>query len=365
MQPDNRGPERPEAPRDPAGPVVVTGGAGFIGSNLADRLLAQGREVIVFDSLARPGVEANLAWLQARHGDRLTFHRGDVRDRDAVAGLCDGAAAVYHFAAQVAVTTSLDDPRTDFEVNAGGTLNLLEEVRRQPRRPLFVYTSTNKVYGNLSTLGLQVNGQRHEPEFRVMARGGIDESWPLDLYTPYGCSKGAADQYVLDYGRAYGMPTVVFRMSCIYGPRQMGTEDQGWVAHLLRLMMESRPVTLYGDGMQVRDILFVDDLVDALTLAWTHAGVATGRAFNIGGGPSNTISLLELLERGAVLNGRPAEIRFQPWRTGDQRWYVSNIGAFRATTGWFPRVGVAAGVTRLHEWLESRAAEPAAHGGGT
>jgi CDP-paratose 2-epimerase len=345
-------------------PALVIGGAGFVGSNLADRLLRDGREVVVFDTLARPGVERNLAWLRAAHGERVTFVRGDVRDRDAVreavrdGGGAGAAGDVYHFAAQVAVTTSLGDPGDDFDVNARGTLNVLEAVRALRDETGYaapvLFTSTNKVYGELSDVAEARSpggARRYEPADAALAATGIAESRPLDFHSPYGCSKGAADQYVCDYARSFGLPTVVFRMSCIYGPRQFGTEDQGWVAHFLIRALGGRPITLYGDGLQVRDVLFVDDLVDAFLLARRHVARLAGRAFNIGGGPANTTSLLELVERIGGLTGRRPDVRFEAWRTGDQRWYVSDVRAFGAATGWQPRTSLAEGLGRLHAWL--------------
>ena len=345
-------------------PALVIGGAGFVGSNLADRLLRDGREVVVFDTLARPGVERNLAWLRAAHGERVTFVRGDVRDRDAVreavrdGGGAGAAGDVYHFAAQVAVTTSLGDPGDDFDVNARGTLNVLEAVRALRDETGYaapvLFTSTNKVYGELSDVAEARSpggARRYEPADAALAATGIAESRPLDFHSPYGCSKGAADQYVCDYARSFGLPTVVFRMSCIYGPRQFGTEDQGWVAHFLIRALGGRPITLYGDGLQVRDVLFVDDLVDAFLLARRHVARLAGRAFNIGGGPANTTSLLELVERIGGLTGRRPDVRFEAWRTGDQRWYVSDVRAFGAATGWQPRTSLAEGLGRLHGWL--------------
>jgi CDP-paratose 2-epimerase len=339
----------------------VTGGAGFVGCNVADRILASGRDVIVLDSFAREGVAENASWLERRHGGRLRLVRGDVRDAGLVRRVVADAAAVFHFAAQVAVTTSLADPALDFDVNAGGTMNVLESVRlREAAVPVF-YTSTNKVYGNLQDVPLRIRGERYEPESTLVQERGIDERRPLDFHTPYGCSKGAADQYVLDYGRSFGFPTVVFRMSCIYGPRQMGTEDQGWVAHLALLAMRGVPITLYGDGLQVRDVLYVDDLVDAFLLAWSGAPSLSGRAFNIGGGPANTVSLLELMRLLAKLEGKAPEVRYAPWRRGDQRYYVSDTSAFRSATGWLPRVDVPRGVVLLRAALADRMrSEPAA-----
>jgi CDP-paratose 2-epimerase len=340
--------------------VLVTGGSGFIGTNLAHSLAADGRRVKLFDNLSRAGVEKNLQWLRATHGDRITIEVADVRDPFAVRRAMAGAEMVFHFAAQVAVTTSLDDPAHDFEVNARGTLNVLEAVRAQDEPPPLAFTSTNKVYGGMEDVTLRLRGLRYEPCDAELCRRGFSEARRLDFHSPYGSSKGAADQYVLDYARSYGLKTVVFRMSCIYGPHQFGTEDQGWVAHFLIRALEDRPITLYGDGMQVRDILYVEDLVRAFRLAERHIGEISGQAFNMGGGPANTISLLELLDLIGELHGQRPEVSFEPWRTGDQRYYVSDARKFGAATGWRPRVNVRQGVSNLYNWLMDSEAAPAA-----
>ena len=330
--------------------TLITGGAGFVGTNLAARLLREGREVLVLDSLARAGVEDNLRWLRDAYPSRLTVEVGDVRDRALVRSAVARADAVFHFAAQVAVTTSLTDPVEDFEVNAGGTLNVLEALRKRPNPPPLVFTSTNKVYGALSDLAVKARARRYEPSDPGSA-GGIDEGRPLDFHSPYGCSKGAADQYVRDYARTYGLPTTVFRMSCIYGPHQFGTEDQGWVAHFLIQALQGRPITIYGDGRQVRDVLFVDDLVEAFLLAVQRLTRVTGEAFNIGGGPGNAVSLLELLEMIGDITGRRPEVQFDDWRPGDQKYYVSSTARFGQATGWRPTTDVRRGLEQLAEWL--------------
>jgi CDP-paratose 2-epimerase len=334
--------------------VLVVGGAGFIGANLAHRLLSAGARVRVLDSLARHGVERNLAWLRATHGDRLEVLQGDVRDAAAVARAVRGASAVFHLAAQVAVTTSLLDPVHDFEVNARGTLNVLEAVRGEDPPPFVLFTSTNKVYGALEDVPLVDAGSRYAPVDPGLHRG-ISEAHGLAFHSPYGCSKGAAEQYVLDWARTYGVPATVFRMSCIYGPHQLGTEDQGWVAHFLIQAMQGRPITLYGDGKQVRDVLFVEDLLDAFLAARERAREVAGRAFNVGGGPMNTVSLLELLDLVAELEGAPPRVVHDGWRLADQRWYVSDPSALGRVAGWAPRTGVREGVARLHAWLHDAA----------
>jgi CDP-paratose 2-epimerase len=340
--------------------ALVTGGAGFIGCNLTDRLAAEGAEVIVFDTLARAGVEQNLAWLQARHGPKVIAVPADVRDAEAVGAMTREADVVFHLAAQVAVTTSLENPREDFGVNAGGVVNVLEAARRW-RTPV-IFASTNKVYGGLEDVGLERHGDAYRPCDPQMRRSGVDESRPLDFHTPYGCSKGAADQYVLDYARSFGLPTCVLRMSCIYGPHQMGTEDQGWVAHFLIRALNGEPITIYGDGRQVRDILFVDDAVDAYLAAARRIGEVAGRAFNLGGGPDNAISLLQLIARIERVLGRKVAVEFADWRAGDQRYYVSDTSAVRSALRLPPPRDWQSGVAELAKWLSTarREARPAA-----
>jgi CDP-paratose 2-epimerase len=332
------------------GAVLITGGAGFIGTNVAHQLLGAGTPVIVLDNLSRPGVERNLRWLRDTHGPLLRIEIGDVRDRATVQRVVTNVRQVIHLAAQVAVTTSVLDPLQDFEVNARGTLNLLSALNTLDEPPPLLFTSTNKVYGSLEDIALHAEGARYTPESEQIRREGIDESRRLDFHSPYGCSKGAADQYVLDYARTFGLRTVVFRMSCVYGPHQFGTEDQGWVAHFLIHALRGEPLTFYGDGRQVRDVLYVDDLVRAIRVALDNIDALAGQAFNIGGGPANTASLLELLQMIRDLGAQPV-IRYKAWRPGDQRFYVSNVGRFAGLTGWRPQVAVADGVRRLRDWL--------------
>jgi CDP-paratose 2-epimerase len=329
--------------------VLVTGGAGFIGANLCNRLLSAGVPVRLLDDLSRAGTARNLAWLEARHAGRLEVVRGDVRDPGLVLDAVDGASAVFHLAAQVAVTSSLVDPLHDFEVNARGTLNVLEAVRRQQEAPFVLYTSTNKVYGALEDVLLADAGTRYAPVDPAQHRG-VSEVRGLAFHSPHGCSKGAAEQYVLDWARTYGIPATVFRMSCIYGTRQLGNEDQGWVAHFLFRALGGRPLSIYGDGKQVRDVLWIDDLLDAFLLARERPDRVAGHAFNVGGGPLNTASLIELLELLEVLTGARPRVRLEPWRRADQRWYVSDASALRDAVGWTPRISVREGVARLHDW---------------
>ncbi|HWM79810.1 MAG TPA: SDR family NAD(P)-dependent oxidoreductase [Methylomirabilota bacterium] len=331
--------------------VLVTGGAGFIGSNVSDGFLRAGARVTVFDNFSRPGAQANARWLAASHGRRVRIVRGDIRwPRRRLSELVSEADLVIHNAGQVAVTTSVTNPRDDFAVNAGGTLEVLEAIRTSRRRPALVFSSTNKVYGGLEGVRTRRAGTRHV--FKGWPRG-IPESFPLDFHSPYGCSKGAGDQYVRDYSRIYGLRTVVFRKSCIYGPRQFGMEDQGWVAWFTLAAVYGRPITIFGDGRQVRDVLYVDDLVRAYRAAYRRIDAAAGEIFNIGGGPASTMSLLELLDMLGELLGRRVPVGYDDWRPGDQKVYVSDIRKAARVLGWRPRTSPEAGVRRLYEWIRT------------
>jgi len=329
--------------------VLVTGGAGFIGSNLAYDLAGRGKRVVVFDNLDRKGTKRNLEWLKKSRGGAIRFIRGDVRDTKLVTEAAAGCRVIYHLAAQVAVTTSVADPRKDFQVNALGAFNVLEAARLSRQKPIVLLTSTNKVYGGMEDLAVREGKTRY---FFAGAKKGVSESRPLDFHSPYGCSKGAADQYFRDYSRIYGVPTVVFRMSCIYGPRQFGNEDQGWVAHFLISGMTGKPLTVYGNGKQVRDILYVSDLVAAFHAAVRNIDKARGQVFNIGGGPSNTLALIELLEIMRDKYGYKVKPAFADWRPGDQPLYVSDIRKARKVLGWKPALSRNQGLDRLHEWIE-------------
>lgn len=328
---------------------VITGGAGFIGSNLADELLRRGERVVVYDDLSRAGTERNLRWLRRRHPERLSIELGDVRDAAHLRRVIARAKTVYHLAAQVAVTSSVSDPVLDFSVNATGTLNVLEAARRLDDPPVILFTSTNKVYGDLS--GVPITGDRQRYRF-AGARRGIGEDQPLSFHSPYGCSKGAADQYMCDFARIYDLPTVVLRMSCIYGPRQFGTEDQGWVAHFIIAALSGQPVTVYGDGLQVRDVLYIDDLIEAMDRGVEAAESEPGRVYNVGGGPDNAVSLLEVLGVLEQVLGQRVEREFAPWRPGDQRVYISDIERIGRELGWRPRVTKEEGLRRLATWMQ-------------
>ena len=329
--------------------ILITGGAGFIGTNLTHRLASQGTKVRILDNLSRAGVEKNLQWLLQEHSENLEFQEADVRDAGAVKEAVSGVQLVFHLAAQVAVTTSLSAPVEDFEVNARGTVNVLEAIRSQTRPPALIYTSTNKVYGSLEDLGVSEAAKRYVITGRL--NRAISEQRCLDFHSPYGCSKGAAEQYVRDYARSYGLKTIVFRMSCIYGPHQFGNEDQGWVAHFLIQALRNNLIVLYGNGKQVRDLLFVDDLLEAFMLSAQNLNALSGNAFNIGGGEQNTVSLLELLDVIKELDGRQPKFAFGPVREGDQPYYVSDTRSFFKRTGWKPRVSALQGIQRLHRWL--------------
>lgn len=332
--------------------ALITGGIGFIGTNVADHLLREGKDVVLFDNMGRAGVEENLEWLRSEHGDRVKFVKGDVRDYAAVEKAMRGANVVFHFAAQVAVTTSVVNPREDFAINAQGTLNVLEVARRQNPMPIVLYTSTNKVYGGVEHLRVVERATRYEFENLPY---GVPETCPLDFHSPYGCSKGTADQYVHDYHRIYGLPSIVFRMSCIYGPHQFGTEDQGWVAHFALTGLRGGRLTIYGDGKQVRDLLYVEDLVELMDRACTNIERTAGQIYNVGGGPAQTISVwAELQEPLKRLIEKLPAVEYGEFRPGDQRIYVSDIRKARERLHWSPRVGIAEGLRRMVEALKEK-----------
>lgn len=343
---------RPVAPRSRR-LALITGGAGFIGTNAAARLIEAGYRVRIFDNLSQIGAETNLQWLCATYGNRVDPLIADIRHRAAVTAALDGVSQVYHLAAPISPIPNHDDPLADFSVNAGGTLNLLEALRALPAPPSLLFTSTNWVYGGLDDVDLVREGDRYVPASPRTHDCGINERRRMSFHSPYGCSKGAADQYVLAYSRTFGLPAAVFRMSCIYGPHQFGTQNQGWVAHFIAQMLDDCPITIYGNGLQVRDVLFVDDLVGAMIAAHDRIHDTAGEAFNIGGGPERSTSLIELVHLIEKLDRRRAHVQYQIGREGDQRYYVSDTRKFHAATGWAPRTTVDVGVSALYDWLQS------------
>lgn len=327
--------------------ILITGGAGFIGVNAACRFIKEGHAVSVLDNLSRVGSRLNLAWLRRQGG--FTFLNLDVRDmrRTAEALRRSRFDAILHLAGQVAVTTSVGDPFFDFEANARGTFGVLEAMRKFRPEAILLFASTNKVYGALP--GVPVTRRKSRYHCPTLPYG-VSERQPLDFLSPYGCSKGAADQYVIDYGRTYGLRTLALRQSCIYGPHQLGVEDQGWVAWFVIATILKRRLTIYGDGLQVRDLLFVDDLVDLYSTILSR-GRSWARAYNVGGGPHNTLSPRELLHRLEALGGTGHEVCYADWRTGDQRVYISDIREAQAAFGWAPKISVERGLRLLYDWV--------------
>lgn len=342
---------------DRARTVLITGGAGFIGSNLAERLLGTpDTHVRIFDNLSRAGVSRNIAWLESKANRKnLEVIKGDVRDVDAVRKAVAGVSEIYHFAAQVAVTTSVENPWLDFQVNAIGTFNVLDAARQLRQKPFVLFTSTNKVYGALESVPVVAEGTHYrakDPKFR-----GVNEGERLDFHSPYGCSKGTADQYVRDFARIYGMPTVVFRMSCIAGPRQFGNEDQGWVAHFLYSALAGRRITIYGDGLQVRDVLHVHDLIDAMVKVRKHEAVTRGQIYNLGGGLQRAFSVLEMLRAIEKTTGTHIHLEHREVRPGDQPLYIADTSKLERDTGWQPRRDLSAILSDIREfWHENNEA---------
>lgn len=329
--------------------LLITGGAGFIGSNLAADFSSRGYLVTIFDNFVRLGTAENASWLKSKF-PKLLIIKGDIRDKNSIEKAVEKQEIIFHMAAQVAVTTSVTDPRTDFEINALGTFNLLEAARKLPYKPILVFASTNKVYGGMEDIIIVEKRTRYD--YRDMPYG-ISETRQLDFHSPYGCSKGAADQYVRDYGRIYGIPTVVLRQSCIYGPRQFGIEDQGWLAWFIIAATYGKQITIYGDGKQVRDVLFIDDLVKLFEITVEKIDKAAGKIYNIGGGWQNTMSVWnEFYPHLARLFGRKINVNFAPWRPGDQKIYVSDIRLVEKDLGWKPKIGVKSGIEKLFNWVQ-------------
>lgn len=330
---------------------LVTGGAGFIGSNYVARLIKRGEQVTIFDNLSRAGSQRNLEWLHSQFGEKaFSLVTADVRDAEKIRQAAAHADVILHLAAQVAVTTSVTDPRNDFEINAWGTFNVLEAARQSGRNPAVLYASTNKVYGGMEDVVVIEEGNRYM--YRDFP-AGISESHPLDFHSPYGCSKGCGDQYVRDYHRIYGLPTVVFRQSCIYGTRQFGVEDQGWIAWFIIAALTGKQISIFGDGKQVRDVLFIEDLMDAYDAALTHIDRSAGQVYNIGGGPDKAISIWNdfrpMLEN---LLGKAITVNRGDWRPGDQHIYVSDIRKAAADLAWSPKITPSLGIEILFKWVK-------------
>jgi CDP-paratose 2-epimerase len=331
--------------------IFITGGVGFIGINVAKHYLKKGWNVKIYDCLFRPGVEQNLEILKKENHSNLTVVQNDIRDFEILKTEIKNSDVVLHYAGQTAVTTSVVNPRTDFEVNALGTFNVCEAVRLFCPKATLGYSSTNKVYGAIP------KSQVTEEKTRYVAKNyknGFPESLPLDFYSPYGCSKGTGDQYVRDYHRIYGLNSFVFRQSCIYGTYQLGVEDQGWLAHFILMAINNKTLKIYGDGKQVRDVLFIDDLVDAYDKAVTNIDKIKGEVFNIGGGANNTISLLELVSDIEELNGKKINLKFVDWRPGDQKIYISDVSKAKKVLGWEPKTNTNNGIKKLFDWLKYR-----------
>ena len=329
--------------------ILITGGAGFIGVNSATAFANKGWHVVVVDNLSRRGTDLNLAWLQAQH--EIDFEKADIRDAEAINDLFKRHKpdVVLHLAAQVAVTTSVVNPREDFEINALGTLNVLEAVRLQSPEAFFINASTNKVYGKMEDLGIVERNGRYEYDKLV---SGVPEHRSLDFHSPYGCSKGVADQYTIDYARVYDLKTVTLRQSCIYGPRQFGIEDQGWVAWFTIAAMLNKEITVYGDGKQIRDVLHVEDLVEAYFAAIDNSDSISGKSLNIGGGPENTLSLLELLDYLENTLEKKITPLWDDWRPGDQPVFVCDLTKAKQAIGWEPKISVNHGVIKLISWVK-------------
>lgn len=330
--------------------ILVTGGAGFIGSNLCHRLLNNGHEVTIFDNLSRSGASHNIDWLRNNHnGKQWRLIHSDLSDFQSLLAATKGAQQIFHLAGQVAVTSSVANPRQDFNDNAVGTFNVIEAARQVGNDPIFIFASTNKVYGGMEEIEIVEGKQRYSYKDLEL---GIPETTPLDFHSPYGCSKGAGDQYVRDYYRIYGLRSVVMRQSCIYGYRQFGIEDQGWVAWFIIAALKGRAITIYGDGKQVRDVLFIDDLLDAYEAAVNRIETSAGQIYNIGGGPENTLAIWS--EFGPILEEllqKRIPVHYSEWRPGDQNVYVSNIEKIKQELGWSPKVSVNDGLARLFGWI--------------
>lgn len=335
---------------------LITGGAGFIGSNLVHRLLGMGEQVTIFDNLSRAGSARNIAWLRSEYGEKaFALIEADVRDAAALDKAVVDQDVIVHLAGQVAVTTSVTNPREDMEINAIGTFNVLEAARNHGNDPIVLYASTNKVYGGMDDVPVVIRDGRWEYENLPL---GASEQQALDFHSPYGCSKGTGDQYTRDYARIYGTRTIVFRQSCIYGPRQFGVEDQGWVAWMVIAASTGRPITIFGDGKQIRDLLHVNDLIDGYLAAIANIDVTKGQVFNMGGGAQNTLSVWsELSPMLSGFLGKNVDVTYSDWRPGDQKIFVADIRKAKKVFGWEPKISVEQGVKQLFDWVQANISE--------
>ncbi|MEN3013169.1 MAG: GDP-mannose 4,6-dehydratase [Endomicrobiia bacterium] len=330
--------------------ILVTGSCGFIGTNVCLFHLKRGDEIVGLDNLSRCGTELNLNFLKKY--SKFKFYKADIRHREVVDKIFKSNGKfeiIYHLAAQVAVTFSVENPIQDFEVNLLGTLNLLEATRKYQAQAFLIFASTNKVYGSMEHIRIKEKNSKY---YAVDYPNGIDESFNLDFHSPYGCSKGSADQYVRDYSRIYGLNTVVFRQSCIYGPYQFGIEDQGWVAYFCIQANFNKPITIYGDGKQVRDVLYIDDLINAYWLAYKNRNKVSGEVFNIGGGKKNVLSIVEFIKYLEKKFNKKIKYKYAPWRPGDQKYFVSDNKKLKKILNWQPRVNFEKGVEKLISWIE-------------
>ncbi|MDQ3190637.1 MAG: GDP-mannose 4,6-dehydratase [Bacteroidota bacterium] len=333
--------------------ILITGGAGFVGINLAHHYLLLGKPVMIFDNLSRPGVVDNLQWLISKYGTKVRVQIADIRNESILQMAVKNAESVYHFAAQAGATSSIYNPIEDFEINARGTLNILNSIALLETPIPLVFASSSKVYGEMKHLEMKIKGNSYEPVLKEVKSFGINENSILDLNNPYGCSKGVAEQYVLDFARTFQLPATVFRISSTYGPYQHGNEEQGWLSHFISNCIKNKTVNIYGDGRQVRDILFIDDLVEALLLTQKNMSSVIGQAFNIGGGPQNAISLIDALEMISKISKNKIDVSYNPWRTGEQRYFVSDTRKFELATGWIPKTNIKNGMEALYNWISN------------
>ena len=334
--------------------ILVIGGAGFIGSNFVKYILEEGGKVYLWDNFSRKGTVQNISGLKKNHNLIKIIKSNYLNNQKLMKDIIEKCDCIFHLAAQVAVTSSLEDPMHDFKTNIFGTFKLLENIRKSKKKPIFIYASTNKVYGNLNYVDIEKN--KKSEEYNYLNIDGIDENFNLDFYTPYGCSKGSADQYVLDYSRIFNLKTVVVRQSCIYGENQYGIEDQGWVACLAIQALLGKNINIYGDGLQVRDVLHVRDLYEFWKAAFFKINKSNGNAYNIGGGLKNKISINNYIKALKREVNTQIKIKYHDWRPGDQKIYVSDINKALKDLQWSPKIKFDDGLKRLLDWVRNNQA---------